>query len=127
WGDVGTPVLVIPGDGSPLASQLALKTYDDPAWGSAPPDCEPTQLAAYDWPRHGPARSASHLPTAAARLPAWIGLLGRRLPGPGRRLLPAQQPRPPELAQLQRRLAGGADRDRALPGRSSIALMARYR
>ena len=38
WGDVGTPVLVIPGDGSPLASQLALKTYDDPAWGSAPPD-----------------------------------------------------------------------------------------
>ena len=37
WGDVGTPVLVIPGDGSPLASQLAAKTYDDPFWGSGPP------------------------------------------------------------------------------------------
>jgi hypothetical protein len=36
WGDVGTPVLVIPGDGTPLANQLALKTYDDPAWGSGP-------------------------------------------------------------------------------------------
>jgi hypothetical protein len=33
WGDVGTPVLVIPGDGSPVASQLAQKTYDDPLWG----------------------------------------------------------------------------------------------
>jgi len=36
WGDVGTPVLVIPGDGTPLASQVAQKTYDDPAWGSGP-------------------------------------------------------------------------------------------
>jgi hypothetical protein len=33
WGDVGTPVLVIPGDGSSVASQLAEKTYDDPYWG----------------------------------------------------------------------------------------------
>ena len=33
WGDVGTPVLVIPGDGSSVASQLAEKTYDDPFWG----------------------------------------------------------------------------------------------
>jgi L,D-transpeptidase-like protein len=37
WGDVGTPVLVIPGDGSPVATQLAEKTYDDPFWGSGPP------------------------------------------------------------------------------------------
>lgn len=37
WGDVGTPVLVIPGDGSPLVTQLAAKTYDDPFWGSGPP------------------------------------------------------------------------------------------
>lgn len=36
WGDIGTPVLVIPGDGTPLAAQLAQKTYDDPAWGSGP-------------------------------------------------------------------------------------------
>jgi len=36
WGDVGTPVLVIPGDGSPVASQLAEKTYDDPYWGNGP-------------------------------------------------------------------------------------------
>jgi hypothetical protein len=36
WGDIGTPVLVIPGDGSPVADQLAQKTYDDPAWGSGP-------------------------------------------------------------------------------------------
>jgi L,D-transpeptidase catalytic domain len=36
WGDVGTPVLVIPGDGSSVASQLAAKTYDDPNWGDGP-------------------------------------------------------------------------------------------
>jgi hypothetical protein len=36
WGDVGTPVLVIPGDGSPVAEQLAEKTYDDPYWGDGP-------------------------------------------------------------------------------------------
>jgi L,D-transpeptidase catalytic domain len=36
WGDVGTPVLVIPGDGSSVASQLAQKTYDDPNWGAGP-------------------------------------------------------------------------------------------
>ena len=36
WGDIGTPVLVIPGDGTPVAQQLAQKTYDDPAWGSGP-------------------------------------------------------------------------------------------
>ena len=36
WGDVGTPVLVIPGDGTSVASQLANKTYDDPFWGSGP-------------------------------------------------------------------------------------------
>ena len=36
WGDVGTPVLVIPGDGSPLADQLSQHTYDDPAWGAGP-------------------------------------------------------------------------------------------
>ena len=36
WGDVGTPVLVIPGDGSTVASQLAQKTYDDPYWGGGP-------------------------------------------------------------------------------------------
>ncbi len=36
WGDVGTPVLVIPGDGSTVADQLAQKTYDDPFWGEGP-------------------------------------------------------------------------------------------
>ena len=36
WGDVGTAVLVIPGDGSNVASQLNAKTYDDPFWGSGP-------------------------------------------------------------------------------------------
>ncbi len=36
WGDIGTPVLVIPGDGSSVADQLAQKTYDDPYWGSGP-------------------------------------------------------------------------------------------
>ena len=36
WGDVGTPVLVIPGDGSSVASQMAAKTYDDPNWGAGP-------------------------------------------------------------------------------------------
>lgn len=36
WGDLGTPVVVIPGDGSPVANQVAQKTYDDPAWGSGP-------------------------------------------------------------------------------------------
>ena len=36
WGDVGTPVLVIPGDGTSVASQVAQKTYDDPFWGSGP-------------------------------------------------------------------------------------------
>jgi hypothetical protein len=36
WGDVGTPVLVIPGDGSTVANQLAEKTYDDPNWGDGP-------------------------------------------------------------------------------------------
>ena len=36
WGDVGTPVLVIPGDGSSVATQLAEKTYDDPVWGEGP-------------------------------------------------------------------------------------------
>jgi hypothetical protein len=36
WGDVGTPVLVIPGDGSSVASQMAEKTYDDPNWGTGP-------------------------------------------------------------------------------------------
>jgi hypothetical protein len=36
WGDVGTPVLVIPGDGSTVADQLARKTYDDPSWGLGP-------------------------------------------------------------------------------------------
>lgn len=37
WGDVGTPVVVIPGDGTSVANQLAQKTYDDPAWGTGPP------------------------------------------------------------------------------------------
>jgi hypothetical protein len=37
WSDVGTAVLVIPGDGSPVASQLNEKTYDDPFWGPGPP------------------------------------------------------------------------------------------
>ena len=32
WTDVGTPVVVIPGDGGTVASQLAQKTYDDPWW-----------------------------------------------------------------------------------------------
>lgn len=32
WADVGTPVMVIPGDGGTVASQLARKTYDDPWW-----------------------------------------------------------------------------------------------
>ena len=32
WTDVGTPVVVIPGDGGSVASQLAQKTYDDPWW-----------------------------------------------------------------------------------------------
>ena len=36
WGDVGTPVLVIPGDGTTVANQLAEKTYDDPFWGIGP-------------------------------------------------------------------------------------------
>jgi hypothetical protein len=36
WGDVGTPVLVIPGDGTSVANQLVEKTYDDPSWGSGP-------------------------------------------------------------------------------------------
>lgn len=36
WGDTGTPLVVIPGDGTPVANQLAQKTYDDPAWGSGP-------------------------------------------------------------------------------------------
>ncbi|MDQ6691815.1 MAG: L,D-transpeptidase [Candidatus Dormibacteraeota bacterium] len=36
WGEVGTPVVVIPGDGSPVANQLAQKSYDDPAWGTGP-------------------------------------------------------------------------------------------
>jgi hypothetical protein len=36
WGDVGTPVLVIPGDGSSVANQLLEKTYDDPYWGAGP-------------------------------------------------------------------------------------------
>jgi hypothetical protein len=36
WGDVGTPVLVIPGDGSSVGTQLAEKTYDDPNWGLGP-------------------------------------------------------------------------------------------
>jgi L,D-transpeptidase catalytic domain len=36
WGDVGTPVLVIPGDGSSVANQMAQKTYDDPYWGAGP-------------------------------------------------------------------------------------------
>ena len=36
WGDVGTPVLVIPGDGSSVANQLAEKSYDDPYWGLGP-------------------------------------------------------------------------------------------
>lgn len=36
WGDVGTPVLVIPGDGASVAIQLAEKTYDDPRWGDGP-------------------------------------------------------------------------------------------
>ena len=36
WGDVGTPVLVIPGDGASVATQLAEKTYDDPRWGDGP-------------------------------------------------------------------------------------------
>lgn len=37
WGDVGTAVLVIPGDGRSVADQMAAKTYDDPLWGSGPP------------------------------------------------------------------------------------------
>jgi len=32
WTDVGTPVVVIPGDGGTVASQVAQKTYDDPWW-----------------------------------------------------------------------------------------------
>ena len=36
WGDVGTAVLVIPGDGLNVATQLAEKTYDDPNWGYGP-------------------------------------------------------------------------------------------
>ncbi|MDQ6919035.1 MAG: L,D-transpeptidase [Candidatus Dormibacteraeota bacterium] len=36
WGDVGTPVMVIPGDGSTVANQLSEKTYDDPNWGTGP-------------------------------------------------------------------------------------------
>jgi hypothetical protein len=36
WGDVGTPVLVIPGDGTSVANQLTQKTYDDPNWGLGP-------------------------------------------------------------------------------------------
>ena len=36
WGEVGTPVLVIPGDGLNVATQLAEKTYDDPWWGGGP-------------------------------------------------------------------------------------------
>ena len=29
WAEIGTPVVVIPGDGQPLAAQLSLKTTDD--------------------------------------------------------------------------------------------------
>ena len=36
WSDVGTAVLVIPGDGGAVAGQLNAKTYDDPYWGSGP-------------------------------------------------------------------------------------------
>jgi lipoprotein-anchoring transpeptidase ErfK/SrfK len=36
WGDIGVPVVVIPGDGTTAANQLAQKTYDDPAWGDGP-------------------------------------------------------------------------------------------
>lgn len=36
WADVGTPVLVIPGDGTTVANQLVEKTYDDPFWGEGP-------------------------------------------------------------------------------------------
>jgi hypothetical protein len=36
WGDVGTPVLVIPGGGDTVASQVSQKTYDDPFWGAGP-------------------------------------------------------------------------------------------
>jgi len=36
WTDVGTPVLVIPGDGQPADVQMAEKTYDDPLWGDGP-------------------------------------------------------------------------------------------
>jgi hypothetical protein len=36
WGDLGIPVVVIAGDGTSPAQQLAQKTYDDPFWGTGP-------------------------------------------------------------------------------------------
>jgi lipoprotein-anchoring transpeptidase ErfK/SrfK len=36
WGDIGVPVVVIPGGGELPADQLAAKTYDDPFWGTGP-------------------------------------------------------------------------------------------
>ena len=36
WGDIGVPVVVIPGDGTTADSQLAQKSYDDPFWGDGP-------------------------------------------------------------------------------------------
>ena len=40
WTPVGTPVVVIPGDGSPPADQVAQQSYNDPyfGYGSPSPD-----------------------------------------------------------------------------------------